>query len=285
MKNIKYGTPAKIMYNVLIGFCLMSILPILVGFYVVMLFVPSIFEGGHQTIVAALVCLLSLTLSILGYFFTRQLLMPIPNMTTVARKIAEGKLDNEELPTVSGASEEIQELTRSLTMISKNAKELLEKVDKLSLRDKLTGLYNAHYIRERLDEEIDRAIHYQQPCSFAYLLLHNYDAYLSKHGEKETEEALKEIATLLKDNLREFDRAARVGRGEFAIIFPDQNKKKVMGLAEKIGREILERRKFLSCIGISENPIDGVHADGLFVKAQDRMKTAKQNGTLLEAFA
>ena len=194
-------------------------------------------------------------------------------------------MDEEEPVVTPGDTEEIQELTRSLKMISRNAKELLGQVEKLSLRDKLTGLYNAHYIRERLDEEIQRAIHYQQPCSFAYLFIHNYDTYVSKHGEKELEEALKRVAQSINDHLREFDRAARIGRGEFAIIFPDKNKKKIIEIMEKMGGEILGAHRLLPCIGVSENPIDGVHADGLFLKAQDRMKTAKQTGKLLEAFA
>ena len=53
---------------------------------------------------------------------------------------------------VKGGTDELEELSRSLRVISKNAKELLDKVEKLSPRDKLTGLYNVSYIRERLDD-------------------------------------------------------------------------------------------------------------------------------------
>lgn len=276
--------PTKLRYKMMVAFCLMSILPLLVGVYLVSLFVPYPFEGASVPLAGiSMIILFSLSLSFLGWYITRQIMMAIPDMSNVARHIAQGNLDYDP-PLISGASDEIQELSQSLTAITKNAKQMLDKVEKLSLKDKLTGLYNAHYIRERLNEEIERAIHYQQACSFAYLMIHNYDVYLSNNGERATEEALKRVAHLISANLREFDRAARIGRGEFAIIFPDMNKKKCIEVMEKIGREILEKQQFLPCVGISENPIDGVQAEALFFKAQDRLKSAKQNENLLEAF-
>ena len=84
------------------------------------------------------------------------------------------------------------------------------------------------------------------------------------------------------------------GRG-YAEIFPDKNKKKTIDVSENISKEIAafsfgsksdrEAGYLTICVGISENPIDGVQADGLYVKAQDRMKMAKSGAKLLEAFA
>ena len=42
---------------------------------------------------------------------------------------------------------------------------LLKKTEELEVRDNLTQLYNNKYIRERLEEEIKRAVIYQRPCS------------------------------------------------------------------------------------------------------------------------
>jgi diguanylate cyclase (GGDEF)-like protein len=186
-------------------------------------------------------------------------------------------------PKVDVSTDEIQDLSQSLKKISRNAKELLEKVEKLSLKDKLTGLYNAAYIRERLSEEIRRAIDYQRSCSFAYVMIKNYEEIAAKMGEEASEKALKKMADILNGQLREFDRAARIGRGEFAAIFPDKNKKKCIEIMEKIGQAV--PKDFLLCAGISENPIDGVDADNLYLKAQDRMKAAHASGKLLEAFS
>ena len=283
--------PTKLKYRMLVGFCLMSILPLLAGAYIASLYIHFPFGTNQANMtVVTLVGLLSLSLSLLGFHVTKQMMMPITDVTAAAQNIAAGKVD-EEPQVAADTTDEIQDLTRSLKMISRNAKELLEKVEKLSLRDKLTGLYNASYIRERLNEEIQRAIHYQRPCSFAYLLVTNYDGYISEHGEAAAEEAMKKVADVFNEQLREFDRAARIGGGEFVIIFPDKNKKKSIEIVEKISQKISSlsfqegAEPLALCAGISENPIDGVQADGLFLKAQDRMKMAKAGQKMLEAFA
>ena len=277
--------PTNLKYKMLVSFCLMSLLPILAGIYVASLFIKFPFEAnqGNLTTVS-LVSLFSFLLSFLGYIITKQTMSPIEIVTKAAHNIASGKLDEPTPVDDTDSADEIQDLTRSLRIISKNAKELLDKVEKLSLKDKLTGLYNAAYIRERLDEEIQRAIHYQRPCSFVHLALQNFDVFEAAEGEIKAEEALKAVAQAFNKHLREFDRAARVGRGEFAIILPDKNKKKAIEMVEKIGQEVLATSLQLYA-GISENPIDGVQADGLYIKAQDRMKTARNEKKLLEAFA
>jgi diguanylate cyclase (GGDEF)-like protein len=278
----------------LVSFCLMSLLPILAGIYVASLFIQFPFEANQGNLLTvSLVSLFSLSLSFLGYAVTKQMMSPIGKVSETAHNIAEGRLDDASPVDDSDTADEIQDLTRSLRVISKNAKELLEKVERLSLKDKLTGLYNAAYIRERLDEEIQRAIHYQRPCSFVYLVIQNLEVFEAAEGAEKAEEAIKAVAKAFNDELREFDRAARIGRGEFAIILPDKNKKKAIETVEKIGQILASSlaafgvpgNALMPCAGISENPIDGVHADGLYIKAQDRMKVARSGKKLQEAFA
>ncbi len=290
MKNSNTFLPTNLKYLLLVSFCLMTLIPMLAGSYVASLMMRAAQEKGQPYLfTVSIVGLLSLLIAYLGFVVVKQLLMPLVQVKTAAADIAAGNLDRE--PEIVNSTDEIQDLTRSLQKISKNAKELLEKVERLSLKDKLTGLYNAAYIRERLDEEIQRAIHYQRPCSFAFFTLRHFDAYVEKYGEAVSEETLKKVAGVLNHEMREFDRAARVGRGEFVIILPDKNKKKCIEMVEKIDRGIRELNLQLSpaetltlAAGVSENPIDGVQADSLYIKAQDRMKVAFSQGKALEAF-
>lgn len=273
--------PTKLKVVLMVGFCLMSLIPMLSGVYAMSLILKTAAQTGqiHLLTVSA-VALFSLLTAFLGFMAIKQLLMPLIQVKEAAERIAAGRLEHG--TRVSAATDEIQELAQSLNKISRNATELLEKVERLSLRDRLTGLYNTTYIRERLNEEIQRAIHYQRPCSFAYIAIRDYESIASKLGEEASEKALKRMAGVLNDQMCEFDRAARIGRGEFAVIFPDKNKKKCIELIEKIVQE--SPKDFSVCAGISENPIDGVHADSLYVKAQDRMKAAHASGKLLDAF-
>lgn len=292
MRRIRF-LPTKLRYKLLISFTLMSLVPLLVGVYVITLLVGFPFKISPQNLTTvSFVMTFSLALACLGYKITQQLITPIVDVNRVAKNMAKGDLQAQATAT---GSEELEELSHSLQVISKNARELLERVERLSLKDKLTGLYNVSYIRERLNEEIQRAIHHQRPCSFVYFAIDRFEAYSFKHGSAASEEILKSIAGILSVHLAEFDRAARINQYEFALIFPEKNKRKTIEIMERIQKSLIElfsktlddRQGALNfSVGISENPLDGISADELYLKAQDRVKTAKANGSnLIEAFA
>ena len=287
--------PTKLRYKLIVAFCLMSVLPILAGMYVTSLFIKFPFVMTPMNLwTATLVMLFSLALSFFGYLVTRQIFYPILQIAAKAQNIAHGKLDESPADEAKG-SEEIEELSKSLRVISHNARQLLDKVEKLSLKDKLTGLYNASYIRERLSEEIERAVYYQRPCSFVFFNIDGFKGYVLKHGLEISDDALKIFAKTFEKHLTEFDRAARIDKDEFAVIFTDKNKKKTIEVVESIskeiagllfkGRTVMGGDHLTICAGISENPIDGVSADQLYVKAESRLRIAKQKGpNTIEAF-
>lgn len=283
--------PTKLRYKLLASFCLMSLLPTLAGVYIASRFVKFPFEVTSENMITiSLVILFSLLLSYFGFLITKQMVHPIADVSEAAHNIAQGRLDVP-LAEFRGA-DELEELSHSLRRISSNARELLEKVDKLTLKDKLTGLYNASYIRERLNEEIQRAIHYQRQCSFVYLLLDNFDQFTLINGIEAADATLKAMANVLNAELSEFDRAARIQKGEFGIIFFDKNKKKAIELTERILCAI-SRSAFAKfgwgemtvSIGLSENPLDGMTAHELYTKAQARAAVSGQKGkNRIEAF-
>ncbi len=284
--------PTKLKYKMLVSFCVMSLLPILSGVYVASLFVqfPFVINEGNLMQVT-LIAIFSLVLSLLGYQLAKEVTMPIVAMNTAVKSMAAGQLD----PDINfKGADELEELSESLKKISNNAKDLLEKVEKLTTRDKLTGLYNANYIRERLDEEIERAIHYQRPCSFVYFVMDNFRVYEALVGEAGYSEAMQYIAKILTQHSYEFARAARITKEEFAIILPDKNKKKAIEIAEQIcgqASAFLTKKSEKMGVslsiyaGVSEDPLDGVRAEDLITKAKERVKAARLSGKSLEAFA
>lgn len=283
--------PTKLRYKLLTSFCLMSLLPTLAGVYIASLFVKFPFEVTSENMITiSLVILFSLLLSYFGFLIAKQMVHPIADVSQAAHDIAQGKLD--EPPAEFRGADELEELTHSLRKISSNARELLDKVDKLTLKDKLTGLYNASYIRERLNEEIQRAIHYQRPCSFVYFVIDDFDQFVLVNGAEAADAVLKAMANVLNAELSEFDRAARIQKGEFGIIFFDKNKKKSIEFTERIVRSI-QRSSFAKfgggqmtvSIGLSENPLDGMTSNDLYTKAQARSRVSAQKGkNQIEAF-
>lgn len=163
---------------------------------------------------------------------------------------------------------------------------LMHKVDKLEIKDSLTGSYNEAFIRNRLQEEIKRAITYQRPCAFILLDIDNFKRFIEHSGSLQSETALKKIAVLIKDSVAEIDRVGRTGDDEFAVILPERNKRQGQEIAEDIRKKIefafseekdINRRITVSG-GVSENPLDGISAQELMGTAKELLDCAKRQG-------
>jgi len=163
---------------------------------------------------------------------------------------------------------------------------LMHKVEKLEIKDALTGLYNAAFIRSRLQEEIKRAITYQRPCALILIDLDNFKKYQEGFGLLLAEGILKRIGILIKDSVSDIDRVARFGDDEFAVVLPEKNKRQAQEIAEDIrkkvefsfGEEPDPKKKVTVSAGVSENPLDGVDAEELVNKARELVDVAKRQG-------
>lgn len=163
---------------------------------------------------------------------------------------------------------------------------LTHRIEQLEIKDALTGLYNATFIRGRLEEEIRRAVIYRRPCAFILLDIDNFQGFSNNFGALQSEGALKKIASLIKEPLSEIDRVARTGDNEFAIVLPERNKRQAQLIAEDI-RGIIEsnfskeqdiNKRLTASGGVSENPLDGINAEQLIAKAKILLDIAKQQG-------
>lgn len=163
---------------------------------------------------------------------------------------------------------------------------LIHRVEKLEIKDTLTGLYNEAFISTRLQEEIERAIKYQRPCAFILLNIDNFQRFHEEFGLLSSEAVLKKVALLIKNEISEIDRAARFGYNEFAIVLPEKNKRRACDIAEEIRKKIesvfneeSDVNKRITISGsVSENPLDGVKAQELIIKAKELLSLAKAKG-------
>jgi diguanylate cyclase (GGDEF)-like protein len=163
---------------------------------------------------------------------------------------------------------------------------LMQRVEKLEIKDTLTGLYNESFIRSRLDEEIKRSIAYQRPCAFVVFDLDNFQQFRQKYGAPSAEATLKKAATIIKDSVSQIDRVARIGDDEFGVLIPEKNKRQALALAETIRKklefgfseELDAQKRITASAGVSENPLDGVTQEELVSEAKKLVGLAKSKG-------
>jgi diguanylate cyclase (GGDEF)-like protein len=163
---------------------------------------------------------------------------------------------------------------------------LMHRIEKLEIKDPLTGLYNESFINNRLQEEIKRAITYQRPCAFVLFNVDNFLKFQQTYGSLQAEGILKKVGTLIRDSVTEIDRVGRIGDNDFAIILPEKNKRHAQTIAEEIRKKIQfafneeeDVNKRITCsAGVSENPLDGIDSEELLRKARDKVKEAKGQG-------
>lgn len=144
--------------------------------------------------------------------------------------------------------------------------------------DGLTGLFNHGFFQTCLEWEIKRGQRYSEPFTLALLDLDSYGAYNKKFGPVHGDRVLKEIAELIKDNVREADLAARFGSDTFAIILTRSDGQ--FHSVERV-RQIVEERYggiLTVSAGIVSFPKDAANREGLLKKAHEALFQAKIRG-------
>lgn len=108
--------------------------------------------------------------------------------------------------------------------------------------DPLTGLYNRRAWTERaraLDEAMRRRA---QPLSVLFLDLDHFKKLNDRHGHEAGDTALRTLAAVMGEELREQDVIGRYGGEEFVVALPGADRAHALRVAERIRRRLQERR-------------------------------------------
>jgi len=118
-----------------------------------------------------------------------------------------------------------------------NAK-LYKETKWLAITDSLTGIFNHGYFKKRLIEEINWCQRYKRPLSLIMFDIDHFKIYNDANGHLSGDYLLKEIADILKNNIREVDIVSRYGGDEFTVILQEAEVNNATIVAEKIRKAI-----------------------------------------------
>jgi len=190
---------------------------------------------------------------------------------------------------IKGLSEPQQEMFSVLTQqfsLGLNRIRLYENIEQLAITDSLTKLFTRRHCLGRFQEELERALKYKMNLSFLMIDIDNFKFYNDKFGHLVGDAILKEVASVIKSNVREIDLVGRYGGEEFSVILTDTPKQGALFLAERIreavgNKEIKaydERLKVTISIGIATFPDDAKSSEELLDKADWCLYRAKKMG-------
>ncbi len=191
-----------------------------------------------------------------------------------------------DLPALDGPEgESLSSDTRqTFATILQDTAERLSRAETDAITDALTGLYNHRHLHECLHEELATAQDTGQPLSLLVCDLDHFKTYNDLLGHSAGDAALREVAHLLEQAVRNIDVAARYGGEEFCVLLVGTGGEQALAVGERI-RERLERADIRAngdvltlSIGIATYPDDASSHEALLETADRAMYEAKRQG-------
>ncbi|MDI6706904.1 MAG: diguanylate cyclase [Bacillota bacterium] len=121
--------------------------------------------------------------------------------------------------------------------------QLIEQLEKLSLHDGLTGVYNRKYLESYLEKSFEGCGRYGLDLSVIITDIDYYKRVNDTYGHQVGDEVLKRFVDRISANIRKADVLARYGGEEFVIISKNTGIEGAAALAEKL-REAIQEKPF-----------------------------------------
>ena len=242
---------------------------------------PVADEGGQGGLTTLLILALVVVVGLLAFLASVLITRPVVRLSEAAARVAAGDL-SAEFP--AGSSGEVGYLTRAFTTIVARLreKESQGELEKLSLTDALTGLYNRRHLMGTLATEVQRARRQRRPFTVLLADVDKFKQYNDTHGHLAGDAALVKIAEVFRKTTRAVDCVARYGGEEFVVMLLECPIATAALVAERIRARVAEQDlgegKLTVSLGLAEYPDGGDTPEELIATADAAMYEAKGSG-------
>ena len=161
-------------------------------------------------------------------------------------------------------------------------------LERLSIHDSLTGLYNRRYFDTSFTDELQRAKRGRHPLSLLMIDIDHFKHFNDAHGHIAGDTALESISEALQASVpRNTDFVTRYGGEEFAVVLYETDMAGALLVADKIHKKMKEtgipvknrEEKLTVSIGIhAEIPEEAVEPKQFIHKADSALYLAKESG-------
>ena len=155
-------------------------------------------------------------------------------------------------------------------------------LERLSLTDPLTGLYNRLRMMEVLENEVRRSRRLRHPFAVLMADLDLFKKYNDAHGHPAGDAVLKRVGAIMREASRDVDFVARYGGEEFLVMMPETEIEGATQVAERIRKKIAQEHlpvgTITVCLGVAAFPGHGESAEALIAAADAALYEAKRAG-------
>jgi diguanylate cyclase (GGDEF)-like protein len=176
----------------------------------------------------------------------------------------------------------------SIMMQRSSNQEQLVRLERLSITDPLTELYNRRFLERRMQEEINRSVRNELPLAVLMIDLDHFKTYNDLCGHVAGDTVLQKVATILCLSVRDMDVVTRYGGEEFCILLPGTSPKEAAFVANRIRHDIQREQihgaarlpfgRLTASIGIASFPEDASTSTTLVNAADIALYAAKSGG-------
>jgi len=189
-----------------------------------------------------------------GEFFGTGATPKLLNATLVAVGMREGKAREKELKDKSGVSTKstiqiakqnkyaqiITKLVNFSKAITRELEEANQELVKVSITDKLTGIFNRLKLDQVISDEIARSERYHSPFSIILVDIDHFKSVNDTYGHLTGDKVIVKIAELLSLHSRQNDIVGRWGGEEFVVVLPGSSLQSATQVAEKLREAIAD---------------------------------------------
>ena len=165
---------------------------------------------------------------------------------------------------------------------------LYEKVQKEAMHDYLTGLFTRRYFSENCYREFSESVRFGKTFSIIFADIDKFKYFNDTYGHPAGDDILKELASILKSNVRHGDIVCRYGGEEFAILLPCTERIGATFVAEKLRTSVetclaeMNKSKYMDkitiTVGVATYPDDGSTVDEIISTADKFLYLGKERG-------
>ena len=142
----------------------------------------------------------------------------------------------------------------------------LEYTYALATTDGLTDLYNHRYFQEQMQQNVATCKRYNKDFSLIMIDIDYFKKFNDTYGHQSGDAVLRQVAQILKKNVRSSDIVCRYGGEEMAIILTNTGNEEALITAQKI------------CNAVSSQPLKLVNGNNVNVTISLGVATCPLNG-------